>query len=207
MKHFKLVILIVGLILFSCNKKTSTKDTTYLKVDSISTNLKDKDEIQNLIRKTLAWTDSKNSFDLLPVLTDSTDSFYIGFDLEKHKENLEKLRKTNFFATEFIENYNQIILTLDKKLRNKEYDTWLVGDLPTFPFANDFNPWCLCQDNSTEITGEPKIVKTSDKFIELKWNWGYDSGWKDFKIRVVKIGNVWKITYMEGFDFKESTKN
>jgi len=178
----------------------------------------DQEEIQNLIRQTLKWADSKDVFDILPMLTDSKDSIYIGFDLNKHESNLDKLRTTDFFANEFIENYNQIILTLDKKLRNHEFDEWLVGYLPTFRFANDRNPWCACQDipyDSPSPWGyvEIEIIEQNNDKAQLIWKWGkldsnMDSGWKNFlyKFKVVKENGKWKIAYLQEFDFDESIK-
>ena len=124
MTYIALTIFILGLLLFgSSQAKIKTTSAT-----------DDKEEIQNLIRHVLKWSNSKQSINLLPVLTDNKESFYIGFDLDKHKANIEKLRETNFFTTEFIENYNQIILTLDRKLHIGEFERWMVGYLPTFIF-------------------------------------------------------------------------
>ena len=203
MKYITQTTLIIGLLLFGCyrvnSKTTSATD--------------DKVEIQNLIRQVLKWSSSKKSINLLPVLTDSKGRSYIGFDLDKHKSNLHDLRETNFFSTVFIENYNQIILTLDKKLRNKEFDEWLVGELPTFIFANDVNPWCSCQDNPDGELVVVDITSLKSNYGELNWKWGNlssdnDPSWKEFsyKFRVVKENDKWKIDYMEGFDFKECTR-
>lgn len=131
---------------------------------------------------------------------------------------LDKLRETNFFATEFIENYNQIILTLDRKLREDKFEKWLVGDLPTFKFANDINPWCLCQDipydkpNPWDLV-EVKVINLNRGKGELVWKWGKTElneapGWKEFTYRfiVTKENGKWKIAYLQGFDLKESTR-
>lgn len=215
MKHIGLLILIIGLTFSSCNPKNNTVTATDNKLENIehSDQPSDKEEIQNLIRAVLNWADSKNSIDILPVVSDSNDSIYIGLDLNKHKQNLEILKSTGFFATEFIDNYNQIILTLDKGLRNGKYETWLVGELPTFIFANDINPWCLCQDNMDWNIVEVKIISLDNENGELEWYWGNLSSethesWKNFRytFRVTKEDNIWKIAYMEGFDFKESTR-
>ena len=211
MKHIKLTTLIFGLLLFGCNQ-ADTK-TTSVTEEKSSTAADDKEQIQNLIRQVLNWSDSKNTIDLLPVLTDSKDSVYIGFDLDKHKQNLDKLQQTDFFATEFIENYNQIILTLDQGLRNGNYDQWLVGYLPTFIFANDHSPWCNCQDNDDWNKVEIRVIKSADNEAELEWIWGNlsadtHSSWKEFayKFRVVKENDKWKVAYLQGFDFIESTR-
>lgn len=199
--------------LSSCNQSNQKTVPAETKNLITSQNTKDIKEIHNLIKEVLKWADSKNSIDLLPAITDSKDSIYIGFDLEKHEQNLNKLKATNFFAKEFIENYNQIILTLDKGLRNGGYEQWLVGDLPTFIFANDVNPWCNCQDNFDWDKVEINAISLDDKKGEFNWYWGHlnpniDSDWKEFKynFRVTKEDNKWKIAYMEGFEFKESTR-
>ena len=205
MKHIGLVILMIGLTFSSYSQKSKTAITTENKHESV--------EIKNLIRQVLNWTDSKNSFELLPVLTDSVDSVYVGFDLEEHKQNLEKLKSAGFFATEFIDNYNQIILTLDKGLRSGEYEVWLVGNLPPFIFANGASPWCICQDNMDWNTVEVDIISLDNEKGELEWYWENldpetDESWEVFKykFRVVKEDNIWKVAYMEGFDFKEGIR-
>jgi hypothetical protein len=214
MKYINLTTLIFGLLLFGCNQANNKTTSFTEERTTISTD--EKNQIQNLIRQALNWANSKNSIDLLPVISDSKDSLYIGFDLDKHKQNLDILQKTNFFATEFIENYNQIIMTLDKGLKNDNYDKWFVGDLPTFSFGSDANPWTLSQD-------VPYDSPNPFDFVEIKlvnidngkviWKWGKpelitEPSWKDFeyKFRVLKETNKWKISYLQGFDFKESTR-
>lgn len=211
MKHIKLTTLLLGLLFFGCNQADNKKTSVTEEKTANSTD--DKEQIQKLIRQVLNWADSNNSIDLLPVLTDSQDSVYIGFGLDKHKQNLDKLQQTNFFATEFIENYNEIILTLDKRLRNGNYDQWLVSDLPPFIFANNYSPWCNCQENDDLNKVEVRVIKLTDNEGELEWTWGNldaktHSSWKEFayKFRVVKENDKWKIIYLTGFDFKESTR-
>jgi hypothetical protein len=215
MKKNRLLILLIGLTILSCNQTSQRTNSTENKAENLTTseNLVDKEEIQNLIIQVLIWADSKKTIDLLPMITDSEDSVYIGFDLEKHKLNLQKLKETNFFATEFIDNYNQIILTLDKGIRNSEYEQWLVGDLPTFIFANDANPWCGCQDNMDWNTVEVKVISLDNEKGDINWFWGNlsantHSSWKEFNynFKVVKENKKWKIAYLQGFDFKESTR-
>ena len=214
MKHIKLTTLILGLLLFSCkqaaNKRTSVTEE---KATNSANNI---EQIQNLIRQVLNWADTKKSIDLLPVLADSRDSLYIGFDLDKHKQNLDKLQKTNFFATEFIENYNQIILNLDKGLRNGNIEKWLVGDMPTFNFSSNINPWTGSQDIPYNDPIPYDYVEIKWGNIgngELIWKWGKpelitDPSWKvfEYQFRVVKENDRWKISYLQGFDFKESTR-
>jgi hypothetical protein len=107
-------------------------------------------------------------------------------------------------------------LTLDKGLKNGNYDQWLVGDLPTFIFANDVDPWTICQDVPYDKPNPFDFIEVNiinaDKG-EVDWKWGKlelnsDPGWKNFtyRFRVVKENDKWKIAYLTGFDFKESTR-
>ena len=163
----------------------------------------DKAEIQKLMQQILTWSESKESIDLEPVSV--KEGVYV-FDMFKLKENLDKLRETGFFSTEFIENYNKIILALESKFRKKEFIDWLEGDLPPFKFANDIDPWCRCQGFSFEQFDEIKIVKIDDKSGEMIWIWKKGSDWVDFNFRVAKESGQWKISYMQGFDYTESIK-
>ena len=209
----KVGFLILIFVFLSCNNNPKIK-TSQKQVDSpVTTETStDKEEIQKLIRQVLIWSDSTH-LNLLPVLADSIDSLYIGFDMNELKSNLNMLKETNLFAIEFIDNYNKIILTLDSNLKNKEYGDWLVDDLPVFNFANDVNPWCLCQDNLPWENVVVQIISLSGDKGELSWKWGNlsansDSSWSNFSYNftVVKEDGRWKIAYLQGFDFKESTK-
>jgi hypothetical protein len=206
------ILIVIGLIFFGCNQKNESKASIDNRVEDTKSMgfSNDKDEIQNLIRQALMWADSDKTVDLLPAISDSIDSVFVGFDLNKHKLNLKKLEETNLFSDEFIDNYNQIILTLDKKLKNKEYNDWMVGELQPFNFSNDINPWCYCQElpydnpnpwSLVEIT----ILKLDNNRGELTWTWGKIE-WRDiqYKFRVTKEDNKWKISYMKGFDYDES---
>lgn len=214
MKHNKLIILILGFLFFGCNQ--ASKKTIAATKEKLLNSKNDDERIQNLIRKTLNWAVSTKSIALLPTITDSKDSIHIRLDLDKHKHNLEKLKNTGFFATEFIENYNQIILTLDKGLKNGKYEPWLVGDLQTFIFANDVDPWTMSQDVPYDKPNPFDFIKVrviNAKKGEAIWKWGNlkrNTGkeWEDFtyKFKVVKEHNVWKISYLQGFDLEESTK-
>jgi len=213
MKLPGLLSLIFGLLLFGCNH-TSKSDQSKKKPPetTIAANpKKDRADIRNLIRQMLKWSDSKNLGELLPAL--SKDSICTGFDFDKVDQNLEMLRQTGFFADEFIDNYNRIMHTLDKKIKNKEFDAWNVYELPTFNFANDVDPWCSCQDNMSWDNVDIKPNKLSNDKGELTWNWGkldasVDSSWKSFsyKFSVVKVNNRWKVSYLEGFDYEDSIK-
>jgi len=216
-------LIILCTLCLSCKEynKKSKVDVLVATADSINASasyLQDKEEIQKLIRNVLNWSKSNTTFQLLPILTDSANNLYVGFDLKQLNKNLIILNETGLFSKAFVENYKQIILTLDKKVRNNEFDVWEIGNLPTFRFANDVDPWSLCQDvpydnpNPCDFV-EVRIIKL-DKFNgEFDWKWGkldhnQDSGWGDFvyRFKATKENGKWKISYLKGFDYTESIR-
>lgn len=204
--------LTLGLLFFGCNQ--ADNKTTAMTEEKVSNSANDKEQIQNLIRQVYKWHEAQKPSNN-DMITDSKDSIYLGFNLDQLRLDIEELKATNLFAEEFIDNYNKIYTTLDKKLKNKEIE-WLVGDLP--PFGSDADPWCNCQDvpydkpNPWDLI-EIEIIKLDGEKGELIWKWGKlelngAKDWKEFgyKFRVVKENNKWKISYLEGFNFDEFTR-
>lgn len=170
----------------------------------------DSREITSLVRRMLNWADA-SKIDLLPSLPVIKDSIP-GFDLVKLDSNIKQLRETGLFAEEFISNYDKIIRTLDKKYKNHEFYTWSTGEIPPFPFASDVDPWCNCQDVPYDKPNVWDSVLVTIKTISadkaaLTWTWNYPE-WKDYayNVRASKENGKWKIAYLQGFDFEESTK-
>ena len=197
-KIITIIIIFLSLTSFSQSIETITE-----KISQV-----DKTEIQRLIREVLKWADSDNSIDLLPVNSNENDSIYIEFKQEKMNQNIYKLSETDFFSKEFIENYKQIILALDKKLKTNdfEYGPWYIGDMPPFDFSNSVNPWCQCQDNMEWNLVEVEQIEGN----EFQWKWGglndeTHQSWKDFKYKfnVIREDSIWKISFLEGFNVNE----
>jgi len=226
-------IIIISLFV-SCSLGGSNNQETKKKIDlgskseiiktknksEIETEKTDKQKIRDLIRNVLNWSDTKTNFDLYPVISDDLDSIYIGISEDKLKDKIKMLQNTNYFSSEFIENYNKIIQTIGKELTDNTTNyKWFVGEMPPFNFASDLNPWTLCQDIPYEKPNpwdliEIDIINLNDKKGEIIWKWGNinsesNSFWKDFSYRfnVVKENGVWKISYLQGFDYDKIFNN
>ncbi len=209
----QLILILAMVILSSCFHSNGDNSASGEMIEEVNNQIDSTDlvEVNDLVISVLEWTDSDNNFELLPVKADDNDSIY-HFDLDKLKSNIEILNKTGFFSKEFIDNYNEIILTLDKKLKGKEfeYGDWLVGDLPIFCFANDVSPWFKAQDVFPYDLIRVALINESGNLI---WKHGFlekdpYNYWKDYKysFRVVKEGSKWKISYLEGFDYEKGIK-
>jgi hypothetical protein len=211
MRHKGLLTLIFVPTFFGCGQKTESKTFLNDKIEqsNLIVNSRDTEEIQNLIRRVLNWAESKTSINLLPAISEGTDSVYTGFDFKMVEANLIRLKQTGLFAREFIDNYNQMMLTLDKKIKAREYTDWLIGEIQSFNFANDVDPWCYCQETPSDNPNPWNMVKvTIIKLDEGKaqgtWTWG-QTNWSDiaYSFRAVKEDGRWKISYMKGFDYND----
>src|ERR1041385_2298962 len=111
---------------------------------------------------------------------------------------MAELEKTDLFAKDFLDNYQNIALHLDKELKQNK-TKYFVGDLP--PYGDETNEWCNCQDYLGNIWKHLKIVdlKINDNSATFKWTWG-DNFFYSVKTR--KENNVWKITELETFTIK-----
>ncbi len=197
MRYINLTILLIGLICF-------TYGQTWTKTDSA---IDDKTQIKNLVIQVLKWHDKNGTFNGFEPIFNPNDSLAIGMDLNVLQKELDKFASTNLFDKEFIENYDKIVKTIDKKIKNKEIELW-DGDMPPYAGAD---PWCNCQD----IPYDNPWDKIDVKFISidkdnavLTWTWG-DSDWsKDFeyKVKAKKTEGIWKISYLQGFDFNVMTR-
>src|SRR6185437_257206 len=150
--RFAFVALIVCTLACKENSKlkaTQAQVKATVKVNATVTpdTAKDKQEIQKLIRNLLLWAeDHKGVPDLLPFVINRQDSTVTGFDLNKLKGVDDSLKTTGFFSNEFINNYNEIIRVLYRKMKDKEIAPFSTGDIPPFGFDSDADPWCNCQE-------------------------------------------------------------
>lgn len=198
-------LLFIGFFLLNCSKSSNqTADSTQNALQFAET---DKEQIKNLVKATYKWYDANSSEGDFEPIANEADSIYVGIDLKKHQSRLETLRKSGYFAEEFLNNYNKIAVTLDKKLKSKEFE-WFVGEMP--PFGNDASPWCNCQDYISENPWdaiELNFLNNDGSNAEFSWTWNQSTA-KTFtyKMKAQKVDNQWKISYLEGFDFESFTK-
>lgn len=197
MNYFKPSALIFGLLLLSCHqtdkKRPSTKEETTINVAD------DKQKLQQLVSQLYEWHETQSANSDFEPIADKKDSIYIGLDLKKHKKRLIELKKSDFFANQFMENYNKIALIIDDGLKNKKLK-YFVGELP--PYGNGANSWCNSQDTPYNYWKTITInnVKIDHHTAIFNWSWG---GKFEYKAKAVKSNNKWRISYLQGFNFNE----
>ena len=200
MKFIKIAILRLSIAFFSCNEYSKTKIIVSEPAENKADSRNDALELENLIKKLYKWSETKSSQeDFEPLLVKNTDSLYIGLDLKRHQKRLKEFENTHFFSEEFILNYDKIAVTINEKMKDKSL-VYYVGELP--PYGNDANPWCDCQDNPDKYWEKIKIQNLIIKDKKATFNWTWGDGFK-YKVKAVKENNVWKISYLQGFNIQE----
>lgn len=128
-KLFKSTLLIFGFLLFVCNKAQSQNNGKTVEASANVNSIKGK--IENLIRQVYTWHEDQNHAGYITLTKDSSDSYFVGLNLDDVEYNLDQMRKSNLFAEEFMENYNAIYQEINTKLQNNQL-TWIVGTQAPF---------------------------------------------------------------------------
>ena len=137
---------------FACKEKATKNVSKTFKEQNQSNLTNDAAELEKLTKELYKWNETKSSqVDFDPIKKEKDDLIYTRIDLARHKQRLNELKETDFFTDYFIQNYNNIALTIDEKMVNKSF-VYYVGELP--PYGNDANPWCNCQDNPDNYWGK-----------------------------------------------------
>lgn len=187
------IILLINLFFTNCtnSKKEDTQNT--LNATSL-----DSTQILQVIKDMYAWEETKST------LVDFTLAYpekgsCTGIDKEANKNRMAELRKTGFFTDDFFNNYERILKKMDKEIK-ADTTKYYEGDGLELNYL-DGSPWCNCQDNPDKFW---ETIKLKDLIINnndasTKWTWI----WKDdfeYKVKLKKINNTWKISNLEGFD-------
>ena len=186
------------LVFYSCNNpqhsKKQEQETEQKESDSLA--------LQRLTRNLYKWSFERKCFDFEPAKIAPNDTIYHSIDSLNHNACLDEMKATGFFSEDFIDIYDKIKQNIDLCLKDKTFE-WIEGYMP--PFGNGTDEWCLCQDSPTTDFYEHIIIKKVDFYENTAtfiWTWGKGDFERDFeyRIKVKKENNQWKIASMEGFE-------
>lgn len=173
-------------------------DTSSLKLNE--NNYQDTDSLAllQLTRKLYHWVEEESKLgNFEPYLTALNDTVYAGMNTGLHQQRLKEISQTGLFTPSFINNYNKIALAIDKQIKNRAL-IWNVGELP--PFGNGASPWCDCQDAPDSYADKIWIMQVSFNKDTASYNWSWGDGLV-YHIKALKENGIWKVDYMEGFDY------
>lgn len=176
--------------------KDSTKQTT-LVAASVLNRADDSIKLTKLVRDLYKWHQKPMKHDgFKPLKNNPADTLAGSIDLKENAEAINELKVTGFFTDEFLDNYHNLAVRMDKELRDGT-SLWPDGELPTF--FEDADEWCNCQDNPDNYWETLTLtdLKFDKDLATFKWTWG-DNFF--YKVHTKKEGEVWKISYLEGWD-------
>ena len=198
MKKFLLLTSItiwISFLFYSCNNPKN--------VDGKFFNRKtDSTEIVKLLHNAYKWhgTEGKDIIDFQIIVK---DSFQVGVDTAKSKQTLTVLKKTNYFSSGFLENYQKIWLKTDSALKHGKYYNEI-----NFSFQ-DADPWTFFQDDAGNYWDSLKIsdMALNADTASLKWMLGGKYPTDKYMVKLKRESNVWKISYLQGFDIHQINEN
>ena len=200
-------LLLISLWLTGCNYAIGSKlcenrrGKSNIKSDSV--------ELTCLVRNVFKWHQSDTTGpDFSYKFNHPNDSVYTGIDWELHNERMKALRETDFFTEEFLSNYQEIALRMDKAMKESDSSWRNTGDVPSFEPEADH--WCSCQD-CPDIYWN--IITISDfnfgsDSVSFNWTWGNNFGFtkEKNKANAKKENGVWKLNYLAGFELNDYGK-
>ncbi len=197
-----LIILLLGLCLLGCGQSGNKNNSS--QSDTVVDSGRDKKQIENLVKQVLKWHEENGVIPGFEPIFHPEDSLAIGMDLDKLKPVLKRFTDSKLFDKEFVDNYESIVLKIDKQFKSKEIQ-WFNGDMPPYAGAN---PWCNCQDvpyNNPWDKIEITFQSIDKEAATLTWTWGNSDLSKGFnyKVKAKKTDGIWKVSYLEGFDINE----
>jgi hypothetical protein len=186
------LIISVALLLFvfnSCNN-LPLNDTQGAK------NNDDSIKITNVIKDVYKWYSKEGSQVYFDIIV--KDSFQIGLDTMKLITSLDKLKSTNYFSSDFINNYEKIGKAVDDKLHTGKYYNEI-----NFNFQ-DADVWTSSQDDEWDLW---KNLKIKDLIINgdyATFKWYTDNRDYGYLVKMKKENDIWKVSYLEGLDYKNT---
>ncbi len=190
-----LIFIILGFSLISCVQPTERSKTES----------DEKEKVTSLIIDMMKWRDNEENFSGISPIFDYDSGLAVGMDHYVLENELKKLRQTDMFDDEFIENYKNYVLKIDSGIKSKRL---IFSENDLYPYAGE-NPWCMCQDIPYEDPWDKlsfRFINIDDNNTELTWTWG-ESDWSShfsYRVKATKKNSKWRISYLEGFDLQKA---
>ncbi|MDP9081844.1 MAG: hypothetical protein M3O71_30900 [Bacteroidota bacterium] len=202
------IFILSAVLITGCTNasKPTTNNATAKRPDSVKQTTRnivantndDSVKLTKLVRDIYKWHETKHleKDGFKPQKSNPTDTLFTGIDLIENEEAIKELRNTGFFADDFLNDYRNIAVRMDKELRDGS-SLWPEGEMPTFD--TDADVWCNCQDSPDKYWEKLTLadIKFNKSEVSFKWTWG-DNFY--YKAKAKKEDSAWKISYLEGFD-------
>ena len=155
------------------------------------------------MRKAYAWHQKSLGYGFPLKFNPATDSLFTGIDWPAYHKEYDALKKTNFFADDFLARHRAIAMTIDSSVRQARAEWRNANDgIPLW--YTDADDWCNCQDNPDNYWERLTLnnLKFSNNTATFNWRWDEKDGITPphtYAMKAKKVDGTWKISYLEGF--------
>jgi hypothetical protein len=206
-------IFAITIYFFVCGCNNTQKESSRQNADNVP--LLDIDSAQNYtnvkqdsikittVLKTLLKEHTIGDFDDIVIKTkvDSESYIYSGIDMVLCDESIKKLAESNIFSEDFLANYRNIALYIDKELK-KSPEEGYENEYPPYPFRN-YDALYNAQDTPDDVNNiKIEEFVTDGKLATLKWTYPQWADFDGYSVKLKKENNVWKVSYLECYDIK-----
>lgn len=206
MKKINSITLLVALVLmtncFGSNKNNTNQIDETVNVDSLA--------ITKLVQQVYEWHINNLINDFPLKYNSPSDTIFIGIDWEKFNQNIETLKKKDFFTDDFFTSYKNIALTIDSSIKKADIKWRNINDgIPLWD--TDADNWCGCQDypdNYWQLLNLDSL-KIENDCASFKWTWDkiHNEASHYYMMTAKKVGVQWKISSIEGFKYFGSVED
>jgi hypothetical protein len=152
--------------------------------------------ISNMLYDFYTWHfDLRQYGDFMPLESSVVNEKYTSLDWAYIEQAEQEMAATGFFTQSFLSEHHRRAVDINAGLQSGRLE-YFVGDIP--PYYSDFDPWCNCQDYSSDYLANMsvRLVSINGFETQVEWSWD-DQNW--YGITLQRYGNEWRINKMSGF--------
>lgn len=204
------LFLFILLIVSGCSGKKNADSTQLENTESTGEFENDSIELTDLVRKVYEWHMTVRLNDFPYKYEEPGDTLFVGIDWDKYNNTSQVLKQTDFFSQEFLDNHKKIALTVDSSIKKADKEWRNIKDgIPIWD--TDADDWCGCQDYADNYWEKLTLydITISNDVASFYWAWNDQriSGTFAYKMTAKKENNKWRISSMQGFDYKYTVEH
>jgi hypothetical protein len=185
-------------VLGSC-KTPETQNTNPQGIEVLTAS--DSTALTTLVRNVYEWhltQHQKNGFPFK--ITGAKKNLIAGIDWDAYENEIQKLRKTQYFSDYFFAAHQTIARSIDSSIQQTD-KKWRNANDGMSIWETGADDWCDFQDYPDDYWKFLTLnnFKFEKGMVTFYWSWG-DNNEKQYQMKATKEEGKWKISHMQGFN-------
>lgn len=190
--------LLLAITLLGSCETPATKNINTQRIEALTSS--DSTELTALIRNVYEWhltQHKKNGFPFK--ITGTKKDLIAGIDWDAYENEMQELRKTQYFSDYFFAAYQTIAHSIDSSIQQSD-KKWRDANDGMSIWETGADDWCNCQDYPDDYWKLLTLnnFSTEKDEITFYWTWG-DETVRQYQMKARKENGNWKISYIQGF--------